>query len=436
MGVKVGRVAIVGGGIAGLGAAHALRGRAEVTLFEAGPTFGGHANTVDVTLDGVSHGVDTGFLVFNHRTYPHLTELFADLDVPVAASEMTFSVQVPRAAGKPSLEWSGSNLNTVFCQRGNLLRPRFWRMLRDLLRFNSLASLTVQAQADTNMQLSLREFLDKHGFSEEFRQWYLLPMLACIWSCPTDRMLRFPAATVIRFCENHGLLQIADRPQWYTVEGGSRRYVDRILEGIDDARASSAVHSAVRDPDGGGVAVLSRHGWERFDRLILATHSDQARALLTDADEEEVSVLDAVKYQSNHAVLHTDTSVLPRDRRAWAAWNYEAGPAEGGRVCLHYLINRLQPLPWTRPVIVSLNPIRPVACEQVLGEFRYAHPVLDTSAVGAQSGLARLQGRRNTWFCGAWTGYGFHEDGLVSGRRAAQSVLTRRIIEAVSAQPA
>jgi predicted NAD/FAD-binding protein len=424
------RVAIVGSGVAGLAAAHALRHQAEVTLFEANPCFGGHAHTADVTLGGVTHGVDTGFLVFNQRTYPRLIKLFGELGVATAASDMSFSVQVPRPAGRAALEWSGSSLNTVFCQRGNLLRPRFWRMLRDLLRFNSLATLMAQAQADALMRLSLQEFLDSNRFSREFREWYLLPMLGSIWSCPTDSMLRFPAGSVIRFCHNHGLLQIADRPQWYTVAGGSRNYVDKIIAGLADARLATPVRSIARDDS--GVVVLSRRGWERFDRLVLATHSDQALSLLSDPSREERSVLGAVKYQSNRAVLHTDTSVLPRDRRAWAAWNYQAGPPGSGSVCLHYLINRLQPLPWRQPVIVSLNPAHAIAKQHVLGEWEYAHPVLDAAAAGAQARLRGLQGRSHTWFCGAWTGYGFHEDGLASGQGAAAALLAHQPIDALS----
>lgn len=423
------RVAVIGGGVAGLAAAHALRNKAEVTLFEAGRHFGGHAHTVDVTLGGVTHGVDTGFLVFNRRTYPRLVELLAELGVATAASDMSFSVQVPTATGGPGLEWSGSNLNSVFCQRGNLLRPRFWRMLRDLLRFNKLATLMAQAQADGLMRVSLQDFLDTHRFSREFRDWYLLPMLACIWSCPTAAMLRYPAGSVIRFCHNHGLLQIAARPQWYTVAGGSRGYVARIVEGLADARLGIPVRSVARTDS--GVMVLSRRGWEGFDRVVLATHSDQALSLLSDATFEERAALGAVKFQSNRAVLHTDTSVLPADRRAWAAWNYQSGPWGSGRVCLHYLINRLQPLPWRQPVIVSLNPVQDIQPRQVIGEYEYAHPVLDATAVRAQKQLASLQGRGRTWFCGAWTGYGFHEDGLASGLAAAAAILARQPIDAL-----
>jgi uncharacterized protein len=422
------RVAVIGGGVAGLAAAHALRDKAEVTLFEAGRHFGGHAHTVDVTLDGVTHGVDTGFLVFNEHTYPRLVALLAELDVATAASDMSFSVQAPDGPARRDLEWSGSDLNTVFCQRGNLLRPRFWRMLRDLLRFNRMATLMAQAQADALMRMSLQEFLDSHRLSREFRDWYLLPMLGCIWSCPTDAMLRYPAGSVIRFCHNHGLLQIAGRPQWYTVAGGSRSYVARIVEGLADARLGMPARSVART--GSGVRVQSRRGWESFDQVVLATHSDQALALLADASPAERAALGAVKYQPNRAVLHTDTSVLPRDRRAWAAWNYQAGDLASHRVCLHYLINRLQPLPWARPVIVSLNPLREIEPRHVIGEYEYAHPVLDAAAVRAQNELAGLQGRRCTWFAGAWTGYGFHEDGLASGQRAAAAILARQPIDA------
>ena len=420
------RVAIVGSGIAGLAAAHALRKHAQVTLFEAGGHFGGHAHTVDVTLGGIRHGVDTGFLVFNDRTYPGLRALFAELQVPVAASDMSFSVQVPGAFGSAPLEWSGTSLNAVFCQRANLLRPRFWRMLRDLLRFNELATMAAESQADVDMLQPLGEFLAQHRFSEEFRNWYLLPMIGCIWSCPTDQMLRFPVGTLVRFCHNHGLLQVADRPQWYTVAGGSRQYVERITVGIADKRLGTPVRLINRQ--GFGVAVATDSGIENFDRLVLATHPGDALDLLTDPTPAEESVLGAIQYQPNRAVLHTDASVLPRDKRAWAAWNYEGGGAGGSRVCLHYLINMLQPLPWQQPVIVSLNPVRPIAREHVLGEFDYDHPVFDNRALEAQAALASIQGQSKTWYCGAWTGYGFHEDGLVSGQAAARNMLATAAI--------
>ncbi len=410
------RVAVVGSGISGLAVAHGLRGQADVTLFEAGAHFGGHTNTVDMTLDGVTHGVDTGFLVLNERTYPNLLRLFAELGVETAASEMSFSVQVPADGHARGLEWSGCNLDTVFAQRANLLRPRFWRMLADVLRFNQLATaLATTGQGDA-LDQPIGDFLDAHRFGAEFREWYFLPMIGCIWSCPVDQMLRFPVATMIRFCHNHGLLQVADRPQWHTVRGGARTYVRKMLQAVPDARLRTPVWHVRRSAEGAFVGTDA--GIERFDEVVLACHSDQALALLGDASRAEAEVLGAIRYQRNRALLHTDTALLPKRRKAWAAWNYEraAGAApDQGAVCLHYLLNRLQPLPFTTPVIVSLNPTREPAPAAVHAEFDYAHPVFDAAAIAAQQRVGELQGQRHTWFCGAWTRYGFHEDGLVSG---------------------
>ena len=418
------RVAVVGSGIAGLAAAHGLAHRSRVTLFEAGEWFGGHANTVDVELEGKSHGVDTGFLVYNERTYPALIGLFAELGVATAPSDMSFSVRVPGA----DLEWSGSSLDTVFAQRRNLVRPAFWGMLSEVVRFNRIATALARGQSTgggASLDESIADFLDEHRFGTAFRNWYFLPMIGCIWSCPTDQMLRFPISTMIRFCHNHGLLQIADRPQWHTVRGGARTYVAKMLETIADARLRTPVRSVSRLPQG-GVELATDAGSERYDAVVLACHSDQALALLADAGDDERRVLGAIRYQPNRAVLHTDRSVLPARPRAWAAWNYERATGKGRdetAVCLHYLINRLQPLPFTAPVIVSLNPVSEPAAATVHGEFSYAHPVFDAAAVAAQARLPALQGRGGVWFCGAWTRYGFHEDGLLSGRAACDGIV-------------
>jgi uncharacterized protein len=425
------RVAVIGSGITGLAAADALRQAAHVTLFEADGRFGGHAHTVDVTLDGVTHGVDTGFLVFNHRTYPQLVRLFDDLKVRTAASEMSFSVQ----DAAQNLEWSGCSLNSVFSQRRNLLSPRFLGMLRDILRFNRLATDLAEHGAELGLEQSISDFLVQHRFGSGFRDGYLLPMLGCIWSCPTDQMLQFPVATMIRFCHNHGLVQITDRPQWHTVQGGSRQYVNamlrRLLASGADCRLDTPVRSVRRLPPGqghAGVTVRTDHGAERFDDVVLACHSDQSLALLDDAEPIEQAVLGAIRYQPNRAVLHTDDSLLPRRRRAWAAWNYERA-ADAAReqtsVCLHYLINRLQPLPWQRPVIVSLNPAREPQPHHVISSHAYSHPVFDAAAMRAQQRVPELQGRSHLWFAGAWTRYGFHEDGLMSGQAVAQALIAR-----------
>lgn len=422
------KVAIVGSGISGLAVAHTLRGHADITLFEAGDYFGGHTHTVDVTLPTpqgpVTHGVDTGFLVFNERTYPNLINLFAELGVATAKSDMSFSVQVPGARNGGTLEWSGSSLATVFAQRGNLLNWRFLRMLRDLLRFNALATRIAEAGRDADLLQPLGDFLRDNRFSDEFRDWYFLPMIGCIWSCPTDQMLKFPVSTMIRFCHNHGLIQVADRPQWWTVTGGARNYVEKIIAHIPDKRLNTPVQLIERDDD--GVRIITAGRAERFDKVVLATHSDQALALLRQPTAQEEALLGAIRYQPNRAVLHTDASVLPTNKSAWAAWNYERAAGqdrESAQVCLHYLLNMLQPLPWQQPVVVSLNPVQDIPSGQVIGAYDYAHPVFDLAAIRAQQELPGLQGRQHTFFCGAWMGYGFHEDGLKAGLGVARQLL-------------
>ncbi len=420
------KIAIIGSGISGLGLAHALRGQAELSLFEAGSYFGGHTNTVDLSLPDSTgskqtFGVDTGFLVFNERTYPQLIQLFADLQVPTARSDMSFSVQVPGAPGHAPLEWSGSSLNTVFAQRRNLLNPRFLRMLRDVVRFNQLCTDIAVRNGEAELMQPLSAFLDQHHLSGEFRDWYFLPMLGCIWSCPTDQMLQFPVATMIRFCHNHGLIQVSNRPQWWTVAAGARQYVEKIVAQIADKRLNTPVQRIERDAQ--GVSIHTNGQSERFDKVVLACHSDQALALLAQPSHSERQMLGAIRYQANRAVLHTDTSVLPRARRAWAAWNYQRSAPTGrdaAQVCLHYLINMLQPVPFEQPVVVSLNPIAEIDPAHVHASFDYAHPVFDVAAIRAQGQIDALQGQLNTYFCGAWTGYGFHEDGLKSGLGVAR----------------
>ena len=428
------KVAIVGSGISGLAAAHALRGKVELTLLEAGDYFGGHTHTVDVTLPTpkgpVTHGVDTGFLVLNERTYPQLIRLLADLGVATAKSDMSFSVQANDFAGGRDMEWSGTSLNTVFAQRANLVNPRFWGMLRDLLRFNALTTRMAASGSEAQLQQPLGEFLREHGFGTAFCEWYFLPMMACIWSCPTAQMLQFPVSTMVRFCHNHGLLQISNRPQWWTVQGGARHYVEKITAGIADKRLNAPVrrieHLAGGATGQPSVRIHTDTGSQLFDKVVIATHSDQALQMLAEPTAQERDTLGAIRYQSNKAVLHGDTTVLPKRASAWAAWNYERAAAPGRertRVCLHYLLNRLQPLPWQQPVLVSLNPVRAIAPDQVLGEYDYAHPVFDLAAMAAQSRMPALQGQQGRYYAGAWMGYGFHEDGLKAGLAAAARLL-------------
>jgi predicted NAD/FAD-binding protein len=405
-----------------------LQDKADIALFEAGDYFGGHTHTVDVTLPTPTgtqtHGVDTGFLVYNERTYPGLIALFKELQVATVKSDMSFSVQVPHQNGQGALEWNGANLNTVFAQRSNLFKPSFLFMLRDVIRFNTLATELAERNQDHELAQPLSGFLFSHKFSDAFRDWYLLPMLGCIWSCPTDQMLKFPVATMIRFCHNHGLIQVNNRPQWYTVAGGARHYVEKILAGIADKRLNTPVLRVERDAH--SVTLQTQHGVERFDKVILASHADQSLHMLAEPTAQELATLSAIRYHPNRAVLHTDTSVMPKKKLAWAAWNYERAAhdsTESTRVCLHYWLNLLQPLPFSQDVIVSLNPVRDIDPAHVIGEYEYAHPVFDLPAIQAQAQMPQLQGQQHTWFAGAWMGYGFHEDGFKAGRDAAQHLL-------------
>jgi predicted NAD/FAD-binding protein len=417
------KIAIVGAGISGLSCAYRLVQSGHiVTLFEANDYFGGHTHTVDVTHDGITYGVDTGFLVFNHKTYPNLVKLFDELDVETVATDMSFSVKLPLE--NRVLEWSGGNLNTVFAQRRNLFDPRFLRMLRDILRFNKEATKLATGLQNPRLDLSLGNYLNRQDYSTEFINWYLLPMAGCIWSCPTTQMLAYPLSTFARFCHNHGLLQVSDRPKWRTVKGGARHYVDKLLRAIPDKRLSDPVRSVRRTHVGKTrlVSIESASGSELFDHVVLAGHSDQSLRLLQDILPAEQQLLGAIGYQRNRAVLHTDASCLPHNKRTWSAWNYQSQHGNEKQVCVHYLINKLQPLPFDKPVIVSLNPIDEPHPSKIIDSFDYAHPLFDNAAISAQQKLPSLQGQNNTWFAGAWTGYGFHEDGLKSGLAIAQAI--------------
>ena len=413
------RVAVVGSGIAGLASAWLLRQDPsyEVTLFEADERLGGHANTVDVTLEGQTYPVDTGFLVFNDRTYPNLIALFEHLGVPSVESEMTFAVSLKN----PDLEWAGSNLFTLFGQKRNLLRKDFWAMLGDMLRFNRESGAWLQANPGD--ESSLRDFLERGRYAKSFSDWYLLPMAAAIWSCPTEQMLDMPLLTFVRFCQNHGLLQVFDRPLWRTVQGGSRTYVNKIAAQLDDVRLGCPVTGIERFGD--GLLVRHAQGAEAFDQVVMACHSDQALRLLAEAaTPAQRRVLASVRYQPNRAVLHTDERLLPRNKRLWSAWNYFAGHGEPGvqPVGVSYLINRLQPLPFAAPVVVTLNPVEEPDPRKVLASFEYDHPIFDRQAIEAQTQLAQVQGERGIWLAGAWGGYGFHEDGLNSALRVANGM--------------
>jgi len=402
------KIAVVGSGISGLSAAWLLNSSHQVILYEEAGYLGGHTNTVDVTLDDVTHPVDTGFLVHNDLTYPNLIQLFDLLGIETHATEMTFSVSQPER----DIEWAGSSLATVFAQRRNLLRLQFWRMLQEIVSFNRRSHQLLEWSE--RHRTSLGGLLDEHGYSKAFRQGYLLPMAAAIWSSSPAEILGFPAATFLRFCINHRLLQIDGRPEWRSIVGGGRTYVDKMAESLD-VRLSHPVEAVTRD--GNAVKVSSRGETTEYDAVILATHAPDTLNMLKDADGPEHELLGPVRYQPNRAILHTDARFLPRRKSLWSAWNYLSLGEEGQSVCVTYLLNRLQNLPFRTPLMVTLNPPRDMVPRGEIARFDYDHPIFDQAAIDAQSRLTGIQGRNRTWYCGAWCGYGFHEDGLKSALR-------------------
>ncbi len=442
------KVAIIGAGISGLGCAYALRQHPDldITLFEGGNHIGGHSNTVDFSVNTpqgtITHGVDTGFLVFNRKTYPRLVRLFEEIQVPIAPSEMSFSVSIDaseKTGRSKKIEWAGNDLNSFFGQRSNLLSPSFWRMAYDILRFNRLATQLAEEQITTKLEYSepderIKDFLDRNRFSTSFRENYFLPMIGAIWSCSVEQMLEFPIQTMVRFCHNHGLLQIQNRPQWLTVQGGSREYVKLLVATLEKNRVKVLRESVSRvnasQTKQSPVEVITASGSHWFDEVVMACHSDQTLDLVHGIQQDARNILASVPYQKNRAILHTDKDFLPTNQRCWAAWNYTAKsgatPTAQQHVSVNYLINRLQPLPkalHNTQIIVSLNPLTDPNPQLVHEEIHYSHPVFDMRAVQAQKELPLIQGNSSIWYCGAWTGFGFHEDGLRSGELVAKDLM-------------
>jgi uncharacterized protein len=411
------RIAVVGSGIAGMSAAWLLSKRHAVTLIEAESRAGGHSNTVDARAGGRAVPVDTGFIVYNSASYPNLIALFDHLDVPTATTEMSFAVSLD--AG--SYEYAGSSLPALFGQPSNLLRPSHWRMLADTLRFFREAPALDAVASDPG--LTLGTFLTRAGYSEAFVARHILPMAAAIWSTPSRDVLDFPVAAFVRFFANHGLLQIADRPQWRTVIGGSGEYVRRLLTDFaGDIVLADPVRRIVRSPD--HVTIETSRGERRFDACVVATHANDALSLLAEPTTDERGLLGAFRYACNRAVLHNDVSLMPRRRRLWSSWNYlGANRGRDATLAVTYWMNKLQPLGADAPeLFVTLNPPRDIDARCAVAAFDYAHPMFDAAAMRAQRQLWSLQGARNTWFCGSYFGYGFHEDGLQSGLAAAEDI--------------
>lgn len=402
-------VAVVGSGISGLGAAWLLSSRHRVTLFEADSRLGGHSHTVDAA----GTPVDMGFIVYNEATYPNLTGLFAHLGVATRASDMSFSVSL----GDGCLEYAGTNWATLFAQKANVLRPRFWSMMRDLVRFYREAPRDLPLLG----ALSLADYLERGGYGAAFRDDHLYPMAAAIWSTPAAEIGRYPAASFIRFCETHGLLKLADRPVWRTVEGGSRRYVRKLAESIAEIRADRPVRTIRRTA--AGVEIEDTSGaTQPFDHAIVATHADDALRLLADPSRDEHRLLGSFAYSDNEAILHTDPALMPRRPPVWSSWNYLTGAGSGPKPAITYWMNKLQGLDTAKPLFVTLNPHREPAAGTIFTRVAYRHPLFDSHAVTAQRSLWSLQGIRNTWFCGAYFGAGFHEDGLQAGLAVAESL--------------
>ena len=408
------RIAVVGSGIAGLASAWLLSRRHDVTLYEANDYLGGHTHTHDIQLGGRRYAVDTGFIVHNPRHYPLLTRLFDELGVETKPTTMSFSVR-SEASG---VEYNATSLDALFCQRRNLVSPRFLGMVRDLMRFYRQAPRLLDIPGDGP---TLGEYLDRHGYGVAFRDEHLVPMASALWSSPSATILGFPAKYLVQFMANHQMLQVAGRPEWRVVRGGSSRYVTALRnEWAVDVRLRCPVRLVRRDAE--GVEVFTDRGIERHDQLVLACHSDQALRLLNDATVAEQEVLSAIRYQANDTVLHTDARVLPRDRKAWAAWNAHVPRGSVGACTVSYCMNLLQGIDAPEPLIVTLNRTDAIDPAKALRRMRYEHPVYSHASVRAQQRKSEIQGRNRTWYAGAYWGWGFHEDGMRSAVEVAQGL--------------
>ncbi len=408
------RIAVVGGGISGMAAAHFLSEVHEVTLFEAADYVGGHTHTVQVREADREFGVDTGFMVFNDWTYPNFVKLLKRLDIPSQPSCMSFSVRCDRSG----LEYNGTSLNTLFAQRRNFLRPSFLRMIRDILRFNREAPTLL----DCDGRESVGAFLASEGYSRFFVEHYLVPMSAAIWSAPPRAIGGFPLRFFVRFLQNHGMLSVNDRPVWRVVQGGSRRYVERLVAPFRRSiRLKSPVQRLRRFPDRVELRTQAG-GWESFDQAVLGLHADQALNVLEDPSAPEREILGAIPYQANDTVLHTDERLLPRTRRAWASWNSRLPVDPGDAVAVTYHSNRLQNLQSDRQYCVSLNQTSSIDPSQTLRRMTYHHPLYNLESQAAQSRHGEISGRNRTHYCGAYWGWGFHEDGLNSALRVCRAL--------------
>jgi len=405
------RIAVIGSGISGLSAAWLLKADNDVVMYEAAARFGGHSNTALIPENGREIPVDTGFMVFNRPNYPLLSQLFDTLGIETYDTDMSFSVSLDEGG----LEYAGSNLNTLFAQRSNLVKPSFLGMLADILRFNRAIRQLLLGQ--TRFSENLGQFLDRHKLGVRFREDYLYPMAAAIWSCPRDAVAHFPALSFARFFSNHGLIDIRNRPQWQTLRGGASTYVNRLVQDLGERAQCGRSVKAVQRHQHGVCVVLDGNEKTWFDEVIFACHSDQALRLLENAAPTEVSMLSSVPYQANRVLLHSDASLMPRRDSVWSSWNYMGGRKFNGEraVSVSYWMNSLQQLDTDTNYFVTLNPLAEPDPAKVVSEYEYHHPVFGSDSLRLPQQLSNVQGRDRIWFCGAWTGYGFHEDGMRSG---------------------
>ncbi|MGI9284618.1 MAG: NAD(P)/FAD-dependent oxidoreductase [Pseudomonadales bacterium] len=411
------RVAVVGSGISGLSAAYYLSRQHEVTLFEAAERLGGHTATIDVSVNGNNYAIDTGFIVYNSRTYPNFIRLLTELGVSSQTTEMSFSV----SCAATGLEYGGSGFSALFAQRRNLISPYFLRLLLNIVRFNRNAVRDLQA-GSLSAEMSLGAYLSVNNYASGFVRHYLTPMAAAIWSSSTASVLEMPVLFFVKFFRNHGLLQLRDRPQWYSIIGGSSAYIAPMSRPFAHSIRLNAPVSRIKRSDNSVTLTTQQGEQQSFDELVLATHSDQALAILADPSMEEEAVLSAITYQANDVVLHTDATVLPRNRKVWSSWNYSLDEQQRDSAVLNYNMNILQNLNAPETFCVTLNKDSAIASDKILGSYRYSHPLFDDAAIHAQQQWPAINGVRRTWYCGAWWGNGFHEDGVTSALRVARGL--------------